>query len=56
MLKEALVVLSQAFIQPTLVQQVGFTLQRGALIDEHPLGITVFAFLVFESGGSCGPC
>ena len=46
MLEEALVVSSQALIQPTLVQHVGFALQRGALIDEHPLSITVLAFLV----------
>ena len=64
MLEEALVVLSQALIQPTLVQHVGFALQRGALIDEHPLSITVLAFLVFErneltfiySAGSCFHC
>ena len=56
MLKEALVVSSQALVQPTLVQHVGLALQRGALNDEHPLGITVFALLVFESGRPGGHC
>ena len=55
MLEEVLVVLSQALVQPTLIQHVGFTLQGGALVDEHPLGITVLALLVFEPGGSDGP-
>ena len=56
MIEEAILGLLQALIQPKLVQHVGFTLHQGALIDELPLGITVLAFLVSESGGSCGPC
>ena len=35
-LEESLVVLSQALMQPKLVQHVGFTLQRVVFIVEHP--------------------